>query len=160
MVVVAANVTVADPVANYVHKGKVLLPDPDKTPGDVMQTSVAKICRHGYAATVRAVEDRTKQEVYDDYGASKAPNVCCEVDHLISLELGGSNEKANLWPQPYEPIPGAHNKDVLENYLHHEVCAGRMTLAAAQEAIKTDWLAAYKKMPKKGKALTDAIKRR
>jgi 5-methylcytosine-specific restriction endonuclease McrA len=42
----------------------------------------------------------------------------CEVDHLISRELGGADATDNLWPQPYTQHPGAHEKDRLENQLH------------------------------------------
>jgi hypothetical protein len=57
---------------------------------------------------------------------------CCEVDHLILLELGGSNEIKNLWPEPDDPRPGWDDKDELENELHRPVCSGEMTLADAQ----------------------------
>ena len=68
------------------------------------------------------------------------------MDHLISLELGGSNSIKNLWPQSYETQPwNAHVKDALENELHDEVCSGRLDLATAQHDIATDWIAAYKK---------------
>jgi hypothetical protein len=43
---------------------------------------------------------------------------CCEVDHLIPLELGGSNEMKNLWPQPDKRQPECVEKDQLENELH------------------------------------------
>jgi hypothetical protein len=69
--------------------------------------------------------------------------VCCEVDHLISLELGGSNDIKNLWPEPYLPRPGARQKDVLENWLHKQVCSGKMPLSDAQRMIATDWYAPY-----------------
>src|SRR5438477_344466 len=39
-----------------------------------------------------------------------------EIDHLIPLELGGSNELANLRPQPYRRRPAAREKDLLENH--------------------------------------------
>ena len=69
-----------------------------------------------------------------------------EVDHLISLELGGSNSIKNLWPQSYLTQPwNAHVKDALENELHDEVCSGKVDLATAQHDIATDWIAAYKK---------------
>src|SRR5437867_11473696 len=41
-----------------------------------------------------------------------------EVDHLVSLELGGSNSTANLFPEAASPVPGSHEKDRLENELH------------------------------------------
>jgi hypothetical protein len=67
------------------------------------------------------------------------------VDHLISRELGGADAVENLWPQPYTQHPGAHEKDWLENRLHDEVCAGKITLQDAQQEIKEDWYAAYLK---------------
>ncbi len=74
-----------------------------------------------------------------------------EEDHLISLELGGSpTATANLWPEPYTASVadgGARSKDQVENYLHRQVCAGRMTLQAAQQQIVRDWYAVLKQMP-------------
>jgi hypothetical protein len=67
-----------------------------------------------------------------------------EEDHLISLELGGSpRDVRNLWPEPYTPRPGAKEKDVVEQYLHRQVCKGAMTLEQAQKAIVTDWFRVY-----------------
>jgi hypothetical protein len=43
----------------------------------------------------------------------------------------------NLWP---EPIADAHTKDALENYLHAEVCAGKLSLTDVQARIATDWV--------------------
>ncbi len=36
-------------------------------------------------------------------------------------------------------------KDRLENFLHAEVCAGRMPIEQAQREIASDWIAAYQK---------------
>ena len=63
----------------------------------------------------------------------------CEIDHLISRELGGVDTIKNLWPQPYTQNPGAHEKHWLENELHKEVWAGTITLQDAQQEIKVDW---------------------
>jgi hypothetical protein len=89
----------------------------------------------GYARTERNVSAVLKRQVYSLYGVrpstqtrnGKRLRVCCEVDHLISLELGGSNDIKNLWPEPYLPRPGARQKDVLENWLHKQVCSGKDT---------------------------------
>ena len=62
----------------------------------------------------------------------------CEVDHLISRDLGGADTLENLWPEPYTQHPGAHEKDWLETELNKEVCSGKITLKDAQEEIKTD----------------------
>ena len=67
------------------------------------------------------------------------------MDHLISLELGGSNRLNNLWPEPYDITWNAHVKDRLENRLHELVCTGQLDLMTAQRAIATDWISAYKR---------------
>ena len=71
-----------------------------------------------------------------------------EVDHLVSLQLGGSNDIANLWPEAASPTPGFHQKDQVENSLHDQVCSGAMPLTEAQNEIATNWLAVYNRMPK------------
>ena len=98
---------------------------------------MSQICTTGYSESVRDVPDTVKQEVYAAYGlpASHAPS-SYEVDHLIPLELGGDNSIANLWP---EVSPGYHQKDAIENELHHDVCAGGVGLRAAQQQIAHDW---------------------
>jgi hypothetical protein len=77
-------------------------------------------------------------KVYQKYGRTESPG-CCEVDHLIPLELGGSNDIKNLWPQPDELRPGDAEKDQLENELHHLVCSGKMSLGEAQKCIASNW---------------------
>lgn len=47
---------------------------------------------------------------------------------------------------PTSPKPGARDKDVLENYLHQQVCSGQMDIGAAQQAISRDWFSAWKQM--------------
>jgi hypothetical protein len=69
-----------------------------------------------------------------------------EVDHLISLELGGSNSIKNLWPESHRTSPwNAQVKDRLEDKLHELVCSGQLDLKTAQKAIASNWLEAYKK---------------
>ncbi len=120
------------------------LPDPACTPGDILSdATVAQICTPGYSSQVRNVPDSVKNDVYEEYGITSHQPGQYEVDHLISLELGGSNDIANLWPEPAEPRPGFHEKDKVENYLHDEVCSGAMSLQDAQLLIAHNWLAAY-----------------
>jgi len=105
------------------------------------------LCTKGETRTVRNVQEAVKRHISTLYGARPKPNVCCEIDHLVTLELGGSNDLTNLWPQPYSPTPGAHEKDQLENYLHKEVCDGKMMLQEAQQKISRDWFTVYQEMP-------------
>lgn len=66
-----------------------------------------------------------------------------EEDHFIPLEIGGDpTDPRNLWPEAYQS-PGAREKDVVENFLHRQVCSGAVSLADAQNAIATDWYKVY-----------------
>lgn len=124
------------------------LPDPACTPGAIETTDLSVICGQSTKAR-RDVASAVHRAAFEEYGLPYPPaRDAYEVDHLISLELGGDNSLANLWPEAAAPLPGFHQKDAVENYLHREVCAGRMKLEDAQHAIATDWLAVYGRMAK------------
>src|SRR6185503_6904821 len=104
----------------YMQKGNL-------TPGAALDVGAARICTPGYAESARDVSDAEKSKVYARYHVRWVP-YRHEVDHLISLELGGSNAIRNLWPEPYAGRWGARTKDALENELHDLVCSGRLSL--------------------------------
>ncbi len=134
------------PAASADQANAPLLPDAKMTPGATLPVTRADICVPGYTQKVRNVPLDVKKQVYAEYGITSHKPGDYEVDHLISLELGGSNSIKNLWPESYKTQPwNAHVKDALENELHAEVCDGRLDLATAQHDISTDWIAAYKK---------------
>jgi hypothetical protein len=125
-----------------------LRPDPAVTPGAVNPAaSVVVVCVPGYTSQpgVRHVSPAMKRRAFAAYGLDpRGPGAPFEVDHLISLELGGANDPANLWPQSYVTKGlNAHLKDALENRLHALVCAGKLPLPIAQHEIATDWPSAY-----------------
>jgi hypothetical protein len=129
------------------------LPDPKCTPGAtdprVTQDNIrSTICVSGYTATVRppvSVTDKIKTERMQAYGFANDKSYY-ELDHLISLELGGSPDSVlNLFPEPYAEPYGARDKDKVENYLHKEVCDGSISLQEAQEEIRTNWVGVYDK---------------
>jgi hypothetical protein len=115
------------------------VPNVALTPGDVFpNVSVDAICTPGYAGSVRHVTAIVRQQVFTAYGLTgNHTGYCdgpqgCELDHLISLELGGSNDPRNLWPESYDSQPwNAHVKDHLENTLHALVCSGKVSLTEA-----------------------------
>lgn len=143
------------------------LPDSSCTPGKPFTGTQcggkacvkSTLCKSGYSRTVRSVPASEKDDVYKSYGAADHAGFCkvkngegCEIDHLISLEIGGSNDQSNLWPQPYDTPVGkttlkwnAHVKDTLENKLKKLFCTDEITLHEAQSCISTDWIACYKK---------------
>lgn len=120
-------------------------PDPMLTPGAVMTTNATTICQPGYSKTVRHTSGKLKAKIYREYGIEKARSHF-EVDHLVSLELGGADVAENLWPQSYDTAQwNAHSKDKLENRLHILVCTGQLSIQQAQHDIASDWIAAYQK---------------
>jgi hypothetical protein len=120
------------------------VPNHALTPGVAFPVGVSQVCVSGYASSVRDVPDSEKEEAYARYRIPHVPYQH-EVDHLVSLEIGGSNDIRNLWPEPYAGRWGARTKDVLENKLHDLVCAGQLGLKAAQQQEAGDWVAAYRK---------------
>jgi hypothetical protein len=148
---VAGAGAVASP--QLVHcAAKGALPDASCTPGAtnsaVTQVNIQlTICVSGYTRTIRppvSYTDPLKSELMRSYRLT-GPASGYELDHLISLELGGNpTSPSNLWPEAYMPVPGAHEKDKVENYLHNQVCAGQLTLSQAQRQISNDWLSVWK----------------
>jgi hypothetical protein len=142
-------------------------PDAALTPGDVRTTNKDDICSTpGHKVStkdVRNVSASTKHQAFANYGLNgNNEGYCsvvrgCEIDHLVSLELGGSNDVKNLWPQPYTGEWNAFMKDALENRLHMMVCTGQIELPAAQKEIATDWKAAWVKHVNRGREKTPGI---
>jgi hypothetical protein len=114
--------------------------------------TAAQVCQRGYSSSVRNVPAEVSREVYREYGITQRTTSEYEVDHLVPLELGGSNDIANLWPEAAEPRPGFHEKDQVENSLHDQVCGGGMGLLDAQRAIATNWLDVYQHLPQRALA--------
>jgi hypothetical protein len=125
------------------------LPDPLLTPGVTRALTLEQVCNTKWGKDARAVTEAMKRQVYKSYGMGPYKGACalsprgCEVDHLISRELGGADDVKNLWPQPYGGEWSAVKKDQLENRLHKLVCAGTLTLDTAQQAISSNWIEAY-----------------
>ena len=131
------------------------IPNLQITPGAVRAgLSKTKICSIKWGKDERHVTAAMKRQVFAAYGYSgdddprcvPAGKRTCEIDHLISRELGGADEVSNLWPQAYGTSPwNAVLKDKLENRLHKELCAGKITLKSARNMLVTDWREGYKK---------------
>jgi hypothetical protein len=146
-------------------------PDPALHPGAINTgLGASQLCDPAFRTrSIRppvSYTSKLKQLELDGGGSIKAPSGATyvvegenlpgtvadyELDHLISLELGGNPEDPkNLWMQPWEKRgahfapsgEGAESKDVVENRLHREVCAGTISLTDAQREIASDWTAA------------------
>ena len=148
-----------------------VLPNSKVTPGalnpNVTQANIKdNICKANWTGTVRPPVTYTNKlkaaQMAGDYKSLVAtfgkPAANYEEDHLISLQLGGSpTDPKNLWPEPYAGN-NARKKDVVETKLKNLICTGKITLADAQKAISTSWVAAYNKYvtPSDAKAPVDA----
>jgi hypothetical protein len=135
------------------------VPDSHLTPGVINpEATKLKICTPNYTsgsdihgAKIRNVPESLKKKVFAEYNIDPASDKF-EIDHLISLELGGANDIKNLWPQSYTTTPyNAHMKDNLENTLHRMVCSDKINLSDAQREISNDWISAYNKYVKSQK---------
>lgn len=136
------------------------LPDASKTPGAILTDDVKVICVPNYTASVRHVKVSQEKAVFNLYGIPWKSKAQYEVDHLISLELGGSNDTKNLWPQRYCPQEeagktcfGAREKDVVETKYHKWICekgisesASKERLRTAQKNIVKNWYVVYRQI--------------
>jgi hypothetical protein len=128
-----------------------LSPNPDRrcsTGAYYEKLTKRVICSSAFhTADYRNVPVSKKHAVEAAYGlAPKAYGSTLEIDHIVSLELGGSNDIANLFPEQAAPGPGYHVKDRLENKVHRLVCTGAMTLSSARHQIATNWQKLYEKV--------------
>ena len=107
------------------------VPDPNCTPGAINPTLTIEVLRDR-SFTTRCIRDAATQEVekattYEWYNLPHPSNnsgegQICELDHLISLELGGADTLDNIWPQCGPsgvslPQRFFKEKDTVENFL-------------------------------------------
>lgn len=129
------------------------IPDPKCTPGAINTTLTADVLRDPRFRTSCVRDNLTtaqeKTRTYSWYRITHPDNnrgvtQTCELDHLISLELGGADSLENIWPQcgPSDVVLRERffkQKDAVENYLAKQVREGRIKLKDAQEGISRDW---------------------
>jgi hypothetical protein len=134
-------------------KNDFLLPDPNCTPGAINETLTLDVMTNkGFGTDCvrnQATSADKKLDTYTWYKARKpvtntGKNQVCELDHLVSLELGGADTLDNIWPQcgPKKAILNSRyfkRKDAVENFLAGEVRNGKISLAEAQKRIAEDW---------------------
>jgi hypothetical protein len=144
-------------LAQHALGGDPIRPDAALTPGVRITVPIEKLVVPGYAnrigGGVRNVPESEKKAVFSEYHIVPSGNY--EIDHLISLELGGANDIKNLWPQSYLTRPwNAHVKDKLEDWMAASVrhtfkdkgaAAATTLLNQYQAEIAHDWIAAYSK---------------
>jgi hypothetical protein len=122
-------------------------PDRQCSPGAYYSAlTKSRICADDFRTDpIRVVPQSEKNDVLTEYGMPVMKyGKTLEIDHIVSLELGGSNDIANLFPEKRDVSPGYKVKDKLENKLHDLVCDGKRQLRATQRRIASDWQKLYK----------------
>src|SRR5205823_12527642 len=120
----------ADPTGTPVLLGKVSrtsgwrlgpLPDRRCSPGAYGSKLTQRVvCANGFTTPpYRKVSAPVKRAVEREYGMpARSYGRSLEIDHIVSLELGGSNAISNLFPEQRGISPGYKVKDRLETRLH------------------------------------------
>ncbi|MCU1385849.1 MAG: hypothetical protein JWL71_4546 [Acidobacteria bacterium] len=119
------------------------LPSSSLTPGDARKVTKEQICAPGYAASIKVTKESTKEEAFSRYGLRDGKSTTEVLDHLIPIELGGTDSIENLWPEPAHGQWNATQKDALEQKMLGMVCDGTLTVKQAQSAMKKNWVLAY-----------------
>jgi hypothetical protein len=133
-----------------------LLPEPNLTPGATRPINTNQVCTPGPPDQMATIPVSVRRAVFHEYGMDSSQSQEYEVDHLITPELGGTDDIRNLWPEPYATTEwNAHVKDELENRLQRLVCDGKLDLPTAQRDIATNWISAYQKYFRTDKPLSN-----
>jgi hypothetical protein len=133
--------------------------NPDVTPENIKST----VCVPNWDKPVRprvSITNKIKIAKMDSLGIARSDAASFELDHVISLVLGGApQDPRNLRIQQWYGNPvetpkdadgldtQAHLKDALEVRLHKLVCSGQIDLREAQSCIYADWRACAEKYP-------------
>lgn len=129
------------------------VPDPQCTPGAINPTLTVDVLRDPAFRTTCVRDNATsagqKATTYGSYNIAHPQHnqgvmQSCELDHLVSLELGGADTLDNIWPQcgPAGVVLRERyfkQKDMVENYLASQVRQGLIKLKDAQDGIAGDW---------------------
>ena len=127
------------------QQGESYLPNPKLTPGATLKLTKDDLCGPSRKETDGSLSISLKRKVFELYKIRTEATTPHNIDHLIPVSLGGSNEIENLWPQPLSGEWNYNQKNQLERRLHKLVCTGQLDLETAQREISTDWVSAYKK---------------
>jgi hypothetical protein len=113
------------------------------TPGSTLTRRRAIVCAPGYASHVRSVSAHRKDSVFVRYGILASARHGYVIDHLIPLELGGSNQITNLFPQD---TASARVKDRVEGWAKREACSGRQSVRSLQAGFRHGWRALIRRV--------------
>jgi hypothetical protein len=122
-----------------------LEPDRRCSPGAYYtRLTKAVLCSHGFRSSeLEHLTDAAKHAVEVEYGLTGGRSSALTIDHIVPLELGGSNNVANLYPQR---APVHQLKETLDSTVAARVCKGLISLGAARRQIAVNWELLYTKL--------------
>ena len=117
-------------------------PSTYKTPGATAKVKMEQLCAPDFAQSVKPVSAWQRSQALERYGL-RADGFSGELDHLVPVSLGGSNDPDNLWPFHASGVFTLEAKQALASKLQGLVCARKLSLKDAQDAFRKDWTMAY-----------------
>jgi hypothetical protein len=137
-----SGVQVPNFVMPLIHGG-VSVPNTKLTPGAVTTTDANAVCTSALHSAAPHVSVAMQAVIYREYGYTSAPAQHKHVmDLLVPYDLGGAPVLANVWPIAVAGT-GFYQKDQTNAILRQMVCRRELTLAQAQDALETNWYAAW-----------------
>jgi hypothetical protein len=124
-----------------------IVPDPVLTPGQARTANIGEICSTP-TSRVRHWARERDDRIMAEYGLPGGRHPDFEIDHLIPLCLGGTDDDANLWPEPRRSIESTWNaerKDEFQARMSSLACSGELDVATAQKEIADNWTDAWRK---------------
>jgi hypothetical protein len=115
-----------------------------KTPGATAKVKMDQLCAADFPTSMKPVANWQRTEALGRYGI-RSEDFSGDLDHLVPVSLGGSNDPDNLWPFRASGTFTFEAKQALEVKLHEMMCAGKISLKDAQEEFRRDWTKAYQR---------------
>lgn len=124
-------------------KGAISRPNPKLTPGAVTTTDANVACARPRHSPGPAPSLALQNQVYTEYGDT-TPRLQFRnfLDLLVPWNLGGAVTAANLWPASAKGT-GYFQKIQTDHILRDLVCRRYISLTTAQQALETNWYAAW-----------------
>jgi len=123
-------------------QGTFTVPDNRCTPGRFVHKTRADVCDGN---TQRPnLPARERRAILGRYGLVTWTGLDGELDHRVPLVLGGTTDRANVWPE--REVDGVNPKDRLEFVIYRRVCFGDphpMGVTTATRIFLADWRPAY-----------------
>ena len=98
------------------------------------------ICKPSYVKKIKSqITNETSTKIFAEYSIAKKKRSDYAIDHLVPVDMGGTNALTNLWPIPLKGTATPQRKAVVDAAVRKSMCAGFISLAAAQGLFNISW---------------------